>query len=272
MGQIGRPEPTPLSTGVTVPVLSQGDPAGPVLLLLHAWCESAGVFDRLVPRLPPWLQVMAFDQRGHGRATRPKSGYLLTDFAADVVALLDALNVADAVLLGSSSGGYVAQEVCRTHPERVRGLVLVGAPRDLTRRPLFADEVEALTDPLDPAWVRASLSWFPLFASVPDWYLDARVQDAVDTPAVVWRETFKGLMAARPPSLDARLRGPGLVIWGERDDLLSRGDEEALTAAIDGAELLVYPRTGHLVLWEQPEQVAGDAVRFVEAVRTQTAT
>jgi pimeloyl-ACP methyl ester carboxylesterase len=76
-------------------------------------------------------------------------------------------------------------------------------------------------------------------------------------------------MAARPPAVDTRLRGPGLVIWGERDDLLSREDEEALTAAIDGGELLVYPRTGHLVLWEQPEQVAGDAVRFVETVHRQ---
>jgi rifampin ADP-ribosylating transferase len=117
--------------------------------------------------------------------------------------------------------------------------------------------------------VRASLSWFPLFASVPEWYVEARVHDALDTPAVVWRETLKGLMTARPPSVDAHLRGPGLVIWGERDDLLRREDEEALTAAIDGAELLVYPRTGHLVLWEQPEQVAGDAVRFLEAVRAQ---
>jgi rifampin ADP-ribosylating transferase len=55
-----------------------------------------------------------------------------------------------------------------------------------------------------------------------------------------------------------------LVIWGGRDELLSRADEQALSAAIAGSRFVVYDDTGHLVLWEQPERVAADLADFVE--------
>jgi hypothetical protein len=54
-------------------------------------------------------------------------------------------------------------------PDRVNGLVLVGSPRSLRGRPSFADEVDGLTDPVDRAWVNASLDWFPIPADDPQW-------------------------------------------------------------------------------------------------------
>lgn len=264
MGQLGHRERVALPTGVTVPVTEQGDPSGPVLVLLHAWAESTRSFDRLVPRFPRWMRVVAFDQRGHGDASRPGDGYRLTDLAGDVVAVLDQLEIPRATLLGSSSGGYVAQQVARLHPLRVSGLVLVGSPHSLRTRPAFADEVERLRDPLDPGWVRSSLTWFPLYARVPEWYLHDRVEDGLRAPAHVWRKTLQGLMEAEPPTLRQRLPGPGLVIWGAHDRMLSRASQEALVRSIRDSSLLVYEDSGHLVLWEQPGRVANDATRFVE--------
>ena len=266
VGQLGHRERITLPTGVTVPVTQQGDPSGPALVLLHAWAEGTGSFDRLVPRFPRWLRVVAFDQRGHGDASRPSDGYRLMDFANDVVAVLDQLGIERATLLGSSSGGYVAQQVARLHPLRVCGLVLVGSPHSMRTRPAFADEVEQLRDPLDPGWVRTSLSRFPLYARVPEWYLRDRVEDGVRVPAHVWRKTLQGLMGAEPPTLRQRLRGPGLIIWGAHDRLLSRASQEALVRSIEDSSLVVYEDTGHLVLWEQPGRVANDATRFVETM------
>ena len=179
---------------------------------------------------------------------------------------MNAVGISSAVLLGSSSGGYVAQQVAIRSPNRVAGLVLVGSPRTLQGRPPFADEVERLTDPVDAAWVRKSLTWFPRFHPVPRWYIDDRVRDGVRIPAHVWREAFNGLTAARPPTDVATITAPTLILWGDHDELLTRDDEERLAAVIPDSRLIVYEETGHLVLWEQPERLASDLTSFVECL------
>jgi pimeloyl-ACP methyl ester carboxylesterase len=146
----------------------------------------------------------------------------------------------------------------------VSGLMLVGSPRNLQGRPFFADEVDELSDPVDAAWVRESLTWFPRFHRVPQWYIDDRVQDGATLPAHVWRETLYGLCNAEPPTETATITCPTLIVWGDRDQLLSREQQEQLAAAITGSRLLVYANTGHLVLWERPERVARDLTSFAE--------
>ena len=255
-----------LSTGVTLSYVSVGLSCAMPVLLLHAWGESRRCFDRLLPLLPRTVRAMAIDQRGHGDAGRPKTGYSLTEFADDVVAFMDAVGLCSAVLLGSSSGGYVAQQVAVTNPGRVAGLVLVGSPHSLQGRPSFADEVDQLSDPIAAAWVRESLTWFPRFHQVPDSYIEDRVQDGARIPAHVWRETFNGLCNAVPPTANASIICPTLIVWGDRDELLSRQQEEDLAGAIPGSRLVVYENTGHLVLWEQPERVTQDLTTFIESL------
>jgi pimeloyl-ACP methyl ester carboxylesterase len=252
-----------LRTGLNVTYVARGDPSGVPVMLLHAWGESLGCFDRLTPLLPTTISALAMDQRGHGNSDKPAEGYLLTDLADDVTAFLDAMGIPSAVLVGSSSGGYVAQQVAISSPERVRGLVLVGAPRSLRGRPAFADEVDGLTDPINRAWVKESLTWFPRFHEVPGWYIEARVDDGVQMPARVWRQALAGLTEATAPTEVGTIHSPTLIIWGARDELLPRADCDALAAAIPGSRLLVYPDTGHLVLWEQPARIASDLSAFI---------
>jgi pimeloyl-ACP methyl ester carboxylesterase len=257
-----------LATGVTVPYLDQGDSQAAAVLLLHAWVESSACFDRLLQAVPPTLRVFAMDQRGHGNADKPADGYGLVNFADDIEAFMDAVGLQSAVLLGSSSGGYVAQQVAVQVPHRVRGLVLVGAPRSLQGRPAFADEVDRLTDPVDPSWVEESLTWFPRYHDVPDWYIKDRIRDGLCVPAHVWKAGLAGLTTAVPPSESGTITAPTLIIWGERDELLPLQDGYLLAAAIPGSRLIVYEDTGHLVLWEQPERVATDLADFVSGLST----
>jgi len=186
--------------------------------------------------------------------------------AQDIVALLDNLGISSAVLLGSSSGGYLAQHVAATSPHRVAGLVLVGSPRSLQGRPPFADEVDQLCDPVDEAWVRDSLTWFPRFHPVPQWYLQDRIRDGARIPAHVWRQTFHGLCDATPPSDAATITSPTLILWGDRDDLLTREHQEDLARAIPGSQMTIYADTGHLVLWEQPKRIATDLMAFIDTL------
>ena len=142
-----------------------------------------GSFDRLGPLLPLSLHVLAMDQHGHGQAAASDDGYDVESLGADVEAFMDALDLSVAVLVGSSSGGYVAQQVAVRSPGRVAGLVLIGSPPTLQGRPAFADEIEGLSDPIDPSWVRAFLETFPLFHDVPDWFLRDRVRESARIPA-----------------------------------------------------------------------------------------
>ncbi|MEP7017927.1 MAG: alpha/beta hydrolase [Actinomycetota bacterium] len=255
-----------LATGVTLSYVSTGPASGTPVLLLHAWGESRRSFDRVLPLLPLTIHAIAMDQRGHGDASKPEVGYSLEHFAEDIVAFMDAAGIPTAVLVGSSSGGYVAQQVAVTRPYRVAGLVLLGSPRDLQGRPPVTDEVDQLSDPIGAAWVRESLTWFPQHHQVPQWYIDERVQDGVRIPADVWRDTFNGLVAARPPTDAGTIAAPTLIIWGDRDELLTQETQEALAAAIPNSRLLIYEDTGHLVLWEQPKRVASDLITFVQSL------
>lgn len=256
-----------LSTGISTAVSEHGSADGsPPVLLLHGWAGSRRSFAALLPLLPASLRVLALDLRGHGDADKPPDGYDLPTLAADVVAALDALGIGRAVLVGASSGGYVAQQVAVAAPERVAGLVLAGAPRDLRGRPPFAAELARLTDPVDPVWARAFVAGFTDLERLPGWYVDVMVEDALRLPASIWTATFEGLNRSRPPTDGAPIAAPTLVVSGARDELLARDHTAALVDAVPGAEWIEYPDTGHLVLEEQPAWLAADVAEFVASL------
>ncbi|WP_247048661.1 alpha/beta fold hydrolase [Arthrobacter rhizosphaerae] len=232
------------------------------LLLVHAWTESRGSFDRLRPLLAG-RRVVAPDLRGHGDSDKTETGYSLPEVADDLAALLDALALPKAVVIGSSSGGYVGQQLAVSHPERVAALVLIGSPLSLHGRAPFADEVDQLPDPVPESWVRDSLSWFTLFQPVPKEYLEDRVRDGSKVPARIWKSSLAGLGNAVPPTEAGEILAPTLILWGGRDDLLSRQDEETLAQRIPQSRLRIYEEAGHVLLWENPEQISSDVNRFL---------
>ncbi|MEV7606268.1 alpha/beta hydrolase [Paenarthrobacter sp. NPDC089322] len=256
-------------TGISVPCFVQGqlgeddDDGGAPLVLLHAWGESWRSFERLIAALPEFV-IVAPDLRGHGGADKPESGYALPDIAEDMSALLEALGIKKAHVVGSSSGGYVAQQLAVTHPDLVTSLVLVGSPLSLQGRPSFADEVDTLTDPVSEAWVRDSLSWYRLFHTVPPSYIEARVQDGLAMPASIWKASLRGLFEAVPPTETGTISAPTLILWGAHDHLVPRHHQETLAGRIPGAQLKIYEETGHLVLWECPDRVAEDVKAFIQ--------
>ncbi|WP_324277656.1 alpha/beta hydrolase [Blastococcus brunescens] len=253
-----------LSTGITTVVSEHGHRDGsPAVLLLHGWAGSRRSFAALLPLLPQRVRAVTVDLRGHGDADKPTTGYDLPTLAADVIAVLDALGMPEAVLVGASSGGYVAQQVAVTAPDRVAGLVLAGAPRDLRGLPPFADELAGISDPVDPAWARTFTAGFTDLDRLPAWYVDLMVEDALRLPASVWMASFDGLNRSRPPTDGGMITAPTLVVSGARDALLARDQTAAMVEAIPGAEWIEYADTGHLVLEEQPAQLAADVVSFL---------
>lgn len=120
-------------------VRDTGGPAGaPVLLLLHGWAVTADLnWFPAYERLARGHRVVALDHRGHGRGIRPADGIVrLTDCADDAAAVLDALGIERATVVGYSMGGAIAQLVWRRHAHKVAGLVLASTARHFQGGPI----------------------------------------------------------------------------------------------------------------------------------------
>jgi pimeloyl-ACP methyl ester carboxylesterase len=255
-----------LQDGLELPYVEQGDPGGVPVLLLHAWLDSRRYFGQLLAALPERIHAFAFDQRGHGDASKPADGYRLRDFADDIGAFMDAVGLRAAVLAGASSGGYVAQRFAIDDPDRTLGLALLGSPRSLRGpRPAFADVVATLEDPIDAAFV-GELNDGMLGREVPEAIMATLCEENLKVPARVWRDAFEGLLAAEPPLDTGPISAPTLIVWGARDALLPRADQEAMAAQIPGARLVIYDDVGHLPVIEAPERAAADLTELCAAV------
>jgi pimeloyl-ACP methyl ester carboxylesterase len=256
-----------LPNQVELPYVEQGDPTGVALLLVHAIADSWRTFERLLAHLPPSIHALALTQRGHSGASRPATGYRSSDFATDLEAFMDALEIRAAVIAGGSSGGLVAQRFALDHPVRTLGLVLLGSPLTLRGKPgmqeLWDSTVSRLTDPLDPEMVR-EFARSTLARPVPAAFVEMMVQENLRVPAFVWKATLEGLMQDDFTLELHQIKAPTLILWGGRDTILPRSDQERLAAAIPGARLVVYPGAGHVFYWEEPEHTASDLAAFAQ--------
>lgn len=253
-----------LATGPRLHYAERGVAGGPAMLFLHGWPDSWFSFSRVLPFLPRRHHALAVDQRGFGDSERPRDGYGIDDLASDAAAFLDAVGIERATVVGHSLGSFVARRVAVAHPGRVARLVLIGsgvsAVNPVTR------EVQAglrdLPDPVPVEFARefqASTAHVPL----PAEFLERIVAESRKLPARLWREVFDGLLAFDDAAQLGRIAAPTLLLWGDRDGLFPREDQDGLASAIPGARLRIYPATGHCPNWERPEQVAADLDAFV---------
>jgi non-heme chloroperoxidase len=196
---------------------------------------------------------------GFGNSDRRDGGYGIDDLAADAVAFLDAVGVERATVVGHSLGSFIARRVVVAHPERVARLVLIDSGASAVNQ--ATREVEAsvrdLADPVPIEFARrfqASTVHVPL----PEEFFEQIVAESIKTPARLWRQVFEGLLAFDDAEHLGRIAVPALLMWGERDELFSRQDQDRLVTAIPNARLRIYPETGHCPNWERPEQVAAD--------------
>ena len=259
-----------LPSGIGLDVVVQGRRDGSPIVLLHGFSDSWRSFAPILPLLPPDLRVIAPSQRGHGDSDRPTSGYTVADYAADAIALMDALHIETALVVGHSMGSLVAQRLAIDHPDRVQGLVLIGAFIGLTDKPA-ADElgqaIEQLEDPVDPAFVREFQS-SGIAQPIPDALYETIIAESLKLPARVWRDTIRSLLRTDLASEVAQIAAPTALLWGDRDVFCRREEQDALVRGISQARLITYPGGGHSPHWECPEQIAAEiAVRAAPTKR-----
>src|SRR5918995_6130690 len=184
-----------LATGPRLHYAERGDREGEAIIFLHAYADSWFSYGRVLPLLSPAYHAFAPDQRGHGDSDKPECCYAADDYAADVDALMEALAIEKATLVGDSSGGLIAQRVALDYPHRVSRLVLIGSPTTLVNnevvRELEEEMLAGLEDPIPPKFVREFVLG-TIHDPLPEEFLAGAVSQSLKVPARVWRDYMEG--------------------------------------------------------------------------------
>ncbi len=254
-----------LTTGVRLRYAEQGNPRGHPVILLHGYSDSWFSYSRVLPLIHEKYHVYALDLRGHGDSDRPASGYDMGRLAADVLAFMNAERLARVTVVGHSMGSVVAQQLALAAPERIARLVLVGSVAAPAQSAVLIEldrTVRSLGDSIPVDFVR-EFQQSTVYQPLPAGFMDHAVAESLKLPAGVWRGLIAGLLATDAPVDLGTSRIPTLILWGDRDTVFPRTEQDALVKMIGTAELAVYPETGHALHWERPEQFVRDLDAFM---------
>lgn len=275
-----------LPTGVELDVATAGDPAAPAIVLLHGFPESHRTWRHQIPELAKTHFVIAPDQRGFARSSKPEGAenYTPDKTVGDLIALADHFGKDRFVLVGHDWGGAIAWMAALQHPNRVERLIIVNAPHPFVFQKSLFDDMEQraasqyirlFRNPGLEAQLEAmGLGTFfdttfarhadpALLAPERDAYLDEWGQPGAMTAMLNWYRASAIVVPGmdetpeRPAFLDGPfppLQMPVLVIWG-------MGDKALLPVQLEGLDQLVPDLkvvkvdAGHFVPWEKPEAV-----------------
>jgi diacylglycerol O-acyltransferase len=257
-----------VSDGGRIETFESGE--GPAMVLLHGMGLLADVWARQFPYLAEKHRVIAWNQRGCGGSLPGSDGFGLDRLVDDLVTVLVTLDVHDAVLVGHSMGGMVAIEAAIARAEdlqdRVRGLVVVSTTGGAA--PPVGDS--ALKSRLFDAAMALEDRWhvstrFPAVARVGARLSFGRGHGEADELALV-RKALEASDPAAGPELmtllstyDSRDRLASLdlpvrVVIGAWDSFIPEKDAATLASALPNAELVVFPRVGHMLMLERPDE------------------
>jgi len=256
--------------GARLHVLDDGD--GPAILLFHAGIVDARAWDPLVPLLvAAGYRAIRYDARGCGLTEEEDVEF---SNRADAIAVLDALGVGRACLVGNSRGGQIAVDTAIEFPERVAALVTIGAniggyePEPTPEEAALFERMEALEEGDDPAatadfdvrlWVDGP--------GQPTDRVPATLREAVRAMdlEVAARPAIGSPIRLEPPAAERldRLTMPVLAIAGALDVSDVAATARHLEAACVDARAVIVPDVAHLVAMEAPGLTAEFIVEFL---------
>lgn len=232
--------------------------SGPALLFLHGAGSNAATWWQQLPLFSEHHRCVTMDIRCFGRSAAPTAEFSMPLFVADVLAVLDALGIERAVLIGQSLGGMIGLRVALQHPQRVAAFVACDSTLAIDH-PVLLDRLERRNATQAGASIeqRSLGAWFlrerPELAA-----LYAQINhfnpSAYRIPAAEWRAALAALL--RPEQLTPlaalpSLRCPTLLLIGEEDPLVPAAVMHEVSALLPSSEVVVIERAGHSAYFEQ---------------------
>ncbi len=240
---------------------------GPPLVFCHGF-TTTGQFWR--EQLDPFSQthrVVVVNLPGHGTSARPKDrAYTIDAFANDIAHVFDKLDLQDAVLVGLSMGGTVAQRFALKHPSRIVGLVLVGATPHGLGPDVQVENVLAAIDELgvEQASQRVIERSFGPRASRE--LVEFAKKEVTQTPEFVARRAIASLNESDTRDELGQISVPTLVVCGKEDRITPPAQSQELVQGIPNARLALLDDAGHFPMLEVPDTFNAELRRFLDAL------
>jgi 3-oxoadipate enol-lactonase len=243
-----------------------GPADGPGLVLIHALGTNLALWDDLIPLLPAGLRILRVDLRGHGASDVPAPPYAMGTLIRDAERVMQHVGMTDAVVLGLSIGGLVAQGLAIKRLDLVRAMVLsntaarIGHPALWEARitAMQAEGPEGLADDILQRWFGRG---FRDLAGV------ARIRAMLlATPPEGWIGCAAAIAGTDFYTPTARLTLPTLVIAGSHDGSTPPDLVRETADLIRGSAFALIRGAGHLPFVEQPAAYAAVISRFLQDI------
>jgi len=255
---------------------------GPPVLLLHGWPQDASSWRYVIPGLAERHRLIAPDLRGFGASGAPGRGYDGITFGADAIALLDALEIPQAHVIGHDWGGFAAFAAAITAPDRVASMVVLNTvPPWVRQRPRLALELWRLwyvvlmagfgeRIVLDrPGLIAKMLRGDRVHdgisrADAAGYAARLRRPESARATALLYRSylrSFKTVLVQRRFA-DLRLRPPTRFLFGTNDKAISHHMLDGLEAHCDDIEVELVADSGHFIGEEKPRLVTERALEL----------
>lgn len=246
--------------------------AGAPLLLIEGLGYGLWMWRAQVPALETKFRLVLVDNRGVGRSSPLTGPYSMTEFARDLIAVLDAERMDRAALLGASMGGAIAQAVAGLAPGRVSALVLActlaGGPDAKPMPPeTFAEVTRQVAGESESDRLRRTMgvAMTPEFPRQHPEVVDAIVADRLASPTDPTQWMFQALSSREfdARETNARLEVPVLITTGTADRVVPWTNSVMLYKMIPGAALALFRGQNHLHLIERATEFNDAIVRFL---------
>jgi 3-oxoadipate enol-lactonase len=233
-----------------------GPEDGPALVFVNSLSTDFRLWDKILPLLPAGLRILRYDKRGHGLSDVPPGPYSMGALVTDLERLMDSLAMKEAVVVGLSIGGMIAQGLAAKRMDLVSAMVLSNTGAKIATRDIWAERIDAVKAGGLEAVVDATMQrWFsPPFHETAEFHGWRNM--FLHTPPEGWTACAAAIAGTDFISSTSGLRLPTLAIAGAHDTSTPPDLVFETADLIPGAQKALIQRAGHLPCVEQPEEYA----------------